>query len=561
MTSVVGPGSAADEPWYPAAAERRAPAAGGDFPAPLRAPDLDRLWYLDFHYPRGVVPLGTALVDDLVAGAQRAAGRLRLTATGGLSARYVGPHVYVGAVPAAEPEPSERARALAEIRRYPAVFERRWRSASASLEAEFAALGRTDLTGRGLGEIAAYLDRARRAHARAWQLHFSVMYRLLACHEALRDELAEAGVDQRTLTAFLQAADNRVRAGDRALRDLAERARRAGLARLFETVEEPLLPRLATEPAANAWLAAFAEFVRVHGDRADSVGDLTVPSWAEDPEQVLALLRPIVLGAALTPVPRGDTAGPPLPDLGDAARRLLDDARRANVIWWNEEHNLVIDLRAHLPIRRGALALAAATGAPAPDAVFFLFPAELRQLVRGTSGWEELAGPVAARRAYHQAWQPRRRELPQSVGASSGPVPDLVLTEIICAGLPRDTAGGGPPGRTPATLYGLGVSRGLATGPACVIRSPDGLSRLRPGDVLVCEATSPSWTPVFGLLAACVCDVGGMLTHAAAVSRDYGIPCVCDAGSATRDLADGDEIEVNGTTGTVTVLSRRRGPA
>lgn len=550
MNPVFVPGPAGGEPWYPAAPPRP---AGPDRPAPLTASDLDRAWYLDFHYPRGVVPLGTALVDDLVDGAQRAAAGLPLTSGRGLSVRYVGPHVYIGAVPGDEPDPAERARALAEVRRYPAVFRRRWREAAAGLEAELASLRRTDLSGLGRDGIGAYLDRARRTHARAWRLHFSVMYRLLACHELIRSELAEVGVDPHVLTALLQAADNRVRAADRALRGLAERARQGGLVPAFSAGPGPVLPRLAGDPAAASWLAAFTAFVEAHGDRSDSVGDLTAPSWQEDPEQVLALLRPLVLGGA--PSPAVPDAAPPR-GLGAPAKRLIKDALRANIVWWNEEHNLVIDLRAHLPVRRAALALAAATRAPAPDAVLFLFPAEVDRLVSGTSDWGELAEPAAARRAYHRAWQARRSELPTSVGASAAPGTDPVVTQILCAGL----AGGRGSGPS-AVLRGLGVSRGTARGPVRVIRSPEQLSTVRPGDVLVCVATSPSWTPVFGLLAACVCDVGGMLTHAAAVSREHGIPCVCDVGTATRVLRDGDEIEVDGAAGTVTVLSRRGDPA
>jgi pyruvate,water dikinase len=82
------------------------------------------------------------------------------------------------------------------------------------------------------------------------------------------------------------------------------------------------------------------------------------------------------------------------------------------------------------------------------------------------------------------------------------------------------------------------------------------LDRLAPGDVLVCEATSPSWTPVFPRLAACLCDSGGPLTHAAIVCREYGVPCVCALGVAMQTLQDGDLVEVDGRAGTVTVLRR-----
>ena len=80
------------------------------------------------------------------------------------------------------------------------------------------------------------------------------------------------------------------------------------------------------------------------------------------------------------------------------------------------------------------------------------------------------------------------------------------------------------------------------------------LYSIEPGEVLVCEATSPNWTPAFAKIAACVCDGGGTLTHASIISREYRIPCVVGVGVATTLIRDGDEIEVDGTRGTVKIF-------
>ena len=72
----------------------------------------------------------------------------------------------------------------------------------------------------------------------------------------------------------------------------------------------------------------------------------------------------------------------------------------------------------------------------------------------------------------------------------------------------------------------------------------------------MCESTSPNWTPAFGKIAAAVCDGGGMLSHAAIVGREYGVPTVTAVGVATLAIGDGDEIEVDGTNGKVTILKR-----
>ena len=79
---------------------------------------------------------------------------------------------------------------------------------------------------------------------------------------------------------------------------------------------------------------------------------------------------------------------------------------------------------------------------------------------------------------------------------------------------------------------------------------------LEEGEILVTEATSPNWTPAFAIIGACVCDGGGSLTHAATVSREYGIPCVVGTSVATLRIKTGDLIEVDGTRGVVTIMER-----
>ena len=102
-------------------------------------------------------------------------------------------------------------------------------------------------------------------------------------------------------------------------------------------------------------------------------------------------------------------------------------------------------------------------------------------------------------------------------------------------------------------LSGVPASSGVARGTARVLRSPDELHRLQQGDVLVCVGTTPTWTPAFTKIAACVCDGGGTLTHASVVSREYRVPCVVGTGLATQAIKDGDEVTVDGDKGLVTV--------
>jgi pyruvate,water dikinase len=79
-------------------------------------------------------------------------------------------------------------------------------------------------------------------------------------------------------------------------------------------------------------------------------------------------------------------------------------------------------------------------------------------------------------------------------------------------------------------------------------------ARLQPGEVLVCPVTTPAWAVLFPLAGALITDGGGVLSHAAIVAREYGIAAVLGCGTATRQLNDGDLVEVDGTNGTVSIV-------
>ncbi|WAL49274.1 PEP-utilizing enzyme [Rhodococcus pyridinivorans] len=104
------------------------------------------------------------------------------------------------------------------------------------------------------------------------------------------------------------------------------------------------------------------------------------------------------------------------------------------------------------------------------------------------------------------------------------------------------------------TITGVSGCTGIARGRARVLTSADDPSALEPGEILVAPITDPSWTPLFVAASAVVVDVGAPFSHAAIVSREIGIPCIVSATDATKRISDGALIEVNGATGTVTVL-------
>ncbi len=100
-------------------------------------------------------------------------------------------------------------------------------------------------------------------------------------------------------------------------------------------------------------------------------------------------------------------------------------------------------------------------------------------------------------------------------------------------------------------LRGIGVSPGVARGPARRIEGEHQFGRLRPGEIVVCPHSNPAWTPLFIAAAAVVSETGGAASHAAIVAREYGIPAVMSVRGALRAIADGEELVVDGESGRV----------
>jgi pyruvate,water dikinase len=103
-------------------------------------------------------------------------------------------------------------------------------------------------------------------------------------------------------------------------------------------------------------------------------------------------------------------------------------------------------------------------------------------------------------------------------------------------------------------LQGVAASPGVVEGPARVIFSPSQLDEVQAGEVLVCPITAPSWAPVFSKIAGAVSDIGGIMAHAAIVSREYGLPAVVGTGFGTKSIKTGQRVRVDGGRGIVTIL-------
>jgi len=181
---------------------------------------------------------------------------------------------------------------------------------------------------------------------------------------------------------------------------------------------------------------------------------------------------------------------------------------------------------------------------------------ELRDALGGDAA-VDLAKRVARRRAEY-AWV-RAHPGPDTLGAPALEPPDLRglpeaarrINQAVIWGLGQEL--GPRASATGQTVAGLPVCAGKHTGIVRVILGESEFERLRAGDVLVCKITTPAWSPLFAIAGAVVTETGSLLSHAAIVAREHGIPTIIATGNATRKLRDGDVVTVDGTSGIVTL--------
>jgi phosphohistidine swiveling domain-containing protein len=182
---------------------------------------------------------------------------------------------------------------------------------------------------------------------------------------------------------------------------------------------------------------------------------------------------------------------------------------------------------------------------------------EMRALLQGQDGpsARELAERASLRAASHVSQAPPfLGEPPQPPPPLDG-LPPAAARMMRAVGTAIDSLFLGTEKASEATIVrGIGASPGVYTGTARRIDSPDEFGRLEPGDVLVTATTTESFNIVLPMLGAIVTDSGGVLSHPAIVSREFGIPSVVGCGDATTRIADGAQVRVDGSAGEVSLL-------
>ena len=207
----------------------------------------------------------------------------------------------------------------------------------------------------------------------------------------------------------------------------------------------------------------------------------------------------------------------------------VNDMRK--MLWWREEFRDV-STRFYCIIRAYTMRLAEALYSDGVisdrNDIWFTKIEDVRSFLEGKTDTDELKRIIERNKVYYASFRHFKNE--NEIGSSFG------------AETEKSTEKG---------LSGIGCSCFKATGIARVIHSLDETDRLREGDILITKFTDTGWTGKFAMLSGIVTEFGGILCHAAIVSREYGIPCVVCAENATKLIKDGDRITINGETGEI----------
>ncbi|MGH3381718.1 MAG: PEP/pyruvate-binding domain-containing protein [Actinoallomurus sp.] len=334
-------------------------------------------------------------------------------------------------------------------------------------------------------------------------------------------------------------------------------------------------------------LASLRDLLETHQDFADAFEtyrseygcralqyEVASPALAERPELILSLLRDQLAqdadlsekGSSAVRARREAVAQARelLADTPQAARfdELLAAAERAYPVREDNEYWTISAPNALL--RWAALEAAGRMVArdrlDRADHVFFL---EIEELLGTFTKDTDVRATVTRRRGEHR-WA-LENPGPAAYGERPGPPPpmDQLPSEV------RETMGafqwtlmqmnGGAPAPRDGdgrAVKGVPGSSGRYTGVVRVVHDESEFDKIRAGDVLVCPTTSPVWSVIFPSIGALVTDIGGALSHAAIIAREYGIPAVLATGDATRTMTDGMLVTVDGTAGTVTIDER-----
>lgn len=290
----------------------------------------------------------------------------------------------------------------------------------------------------------------------------------------------------------------------------------------------------------------FGSFLKDYGHRSHT-REIYFPRWGEDPRLVADIVRSLV---SSPPVDLEELERRKIKEREEVEKEIVSKIRQVTRGWLKArmfnlikgfaqtylmfrenqryylDHILYRQRRVYMEFARRFMANGTIDK---EEDIFFLTKEEIFALAKG-EGKAALA-EIPARRKEFVDW---RGELPPKFLKGTVEFDDTV--KMV---------------ENSAQLTGTSASPGVATGPVRVVDSIEQLSEVREGEILVTSNTDPGWTAVFSKIAGLITETGGILSHGAVVSREYGIPAVTAVKGATKIFITGQRITLDGNEGLI----------
>jgi phosphohistidine swiveling domain-containing protein len=435
------------------------------------------------------------------------------------------------------------------------------------MERNFAYLDNYDRERASLIELAVLLEDAIDIHDRHWKIHwmlnfaqFSSTLNLNAMIQQVKGE-----VDPNLMGRLQSSIEDRNWDSIEELWNIKEEVKAdAELAQAFksETAGDILRSLRASERGRRLISERIEPYQQQFGYKAIWSHEFAFPTWKENATPIIEMVR----GYLETDYNYPKTINAVKEDLDKAIHELMDDlpqgegreklhtaldlSLRMNPL--TPDHHFYIDQGTNARLRILLIAigkkLVQAGFLDDPEDVMYLHYHELRLLMTSPASVDARTLASQRRDERERAYHIRPREW---VGTA---------TKIALA-FPYNALWGFPekfykePPKKTGEVRGLAASPGVVEGPARNVTSLEQFDQVHEGEILVCRMTNPAWVVLFTKIVGLVTDAGGVTSHPAVVSREFGIPAVVGTSNATERIKTGDRIRVNGSTGVVEVLA------
>jgi len=404
---------------------------------------------------------------------------------------------------------------------------------------EIDAFKETDFASLSDADLASSLEDVVSANKEHFRLRIKVGGLIDASVERLEPYLSRVGfISPEETPMLLVGFANKDSESDQALKSLASQAS-PGIMDVLRKGLEALHELEAVEGGVD-WARGFASYLEGFGHLSSAKWDVMAPTYSESPG---FLLSTIISHASRE---TGQRSCPSVADEREGlVRRVVDALPEEDRSGFKDalgvaqsNYPLKDDrdfyyLMSLAQVRRALLEagrrLQGRGAIESVDDVFFVGTDEVPLLIKQPGDAEGLRAKIKARRLLFNERAQTRNEW--ALESSK-------LDHLIHEG-----------GAT--VLSGMGISPGVSTGRARVVRSFHEFPRLEAGDILVSPAVSPAWAPVLGVARGIVTDVGGSLSHGGILAREYGIPAVVSTGIGTSVIKEGQTITVDGGRGRV----------